>query len=187
MERSHRWSNCLRPRCLGCSCIAAGNWVDGVMIPFVARKLLMDWNWVIIATALSYVIGIVALFVVPANRKPGEATAWLLLIFLAPFLGAILFLVFGSPKLSRRRRAQQRAMNDWIKYLVADADRMPELRAILDPPLSPRYEPFARLNANLSDMPALAGNTVELLTSYAGAVDRIVADIDGAQRYVHVE
>jgi cardiolipin synthase len=57
----------------------------------------MDWNWVIIATALSYVIGIVALFVVPHNRKPGEATAWLMLIFLAPFLGAILFLLLGSP------------------------------------------------------------------------------------------
>jgi len=53
--------------------------------------LCTDWDWVIITTALSYVIGIVALFVVPHNRKPGEATAWLLLIFLAPFLGRSYF------------------------------------------------------------------------------------------------
>jgi len=62
----------------------------------------MDWNWVIIVGALSYAIGIVALFAVPANRKPGEATAWLMLILLAPFLGAILFLLLGSGMLLDR-------------------------------------------------------------------------------------
>ena len=56
----------------------------------------MEWNWITIFGALaslgvfSYVIGTLALFVIPANRKPGEATAWLLLIFLAPVLGAVL-------------------------------------------------------------------------------------------------
>ena len=63
----------------------------------------MDWNWVIVAGALSYVIGIVALFVVPANRKPGEATAWLMLIFLAPFLGRSCFSCSAAP--SSRARA----------------------------------------------------------------------------------
>jgi cardiolipin synthase len=33
-------------------------------------------------------------------------------------------------------------------------------------------------------MPALAGNTVELLADYVSAVDRIVSDIDDAQRHV---
>ena len=147
----------------------------------------MDWNWVIIVGALSYAIGIAALFVVPANRKPGEATAWLMLILLAPILGAILFLLLGSPKLSRWRRTQQRAMDDQIKQAVAQAALLPELRAIIDPPIPPPYEPTVRLTANLGGMPALAGNSVELLSDYDGAIDRIVADIDAAQHYVHVE
>ena len=75
----------------------------------------MEWNWITIIGALSYVFGILALFFIPANRKPGEATAWLLLIFLAPLLGLILFLLLGSPNLSRWRREQQRAMNQRIK------------------------------------------------------------------------
>jgi cardiolipin synthase A/B len=147
----------------------------------------MNWNWITIAGVLSYLIGIIALFVVPANRKPGEATAWLLLIFLAPVFGVILFLLLGSPKLSRLRRAHQRAMNERIKHLAAAAEQEPELRTIVDPAVPMRYEPLVSLIAQLSGMPVLARNSVELLTDYVGMVDRIVRDIDGAQRYVHLE
>ena len=147
----------------------------------------MQWNWITIAGLLTYLIGIGALFMIPANRKPGEATAWLLLIFLAPFLGAALFLLLGNPKLSHWRRSQQRAMNERIKYLAEEAEQIPVLRPIVDPPLPERYEPIVRLIARLSGMPAMAGNTVELTTDYAGAINLIVKDIDAAERYVHLE
>ena len=147
----------------------------------------MDWTWITILGALSYLIGILALFIIPANRKPGEATAWLLLIFGAPILGAILFLLLGSPKLSKWRREQQRAMNERIKHLAEDAEQNPELRPVVDPPLPARYEPHVKLIAQLTGMPAMAGNTVELLPDYIGAVDRIVQDIDSAKHFVHLE
>src|SRR5690554_4863925 len=147
----------------------------------------MEWNWVTIIWLLSYLIGILALFVIPANRKPGEATAWLMLIFLAPLLGAILFLLLGSPKLSRWRRDQQRAMNERIKDLAEEAEQTPELNPIVDPPLSSRFEPHVNLIAELTGMPVMAGNTVELLSDYIGAIDRIVEDIDAAKRFVHIE
>src|SRR6185436_21137342 len=100
----------------------------------------MEWNWITIFGALaylgvfSYIIGILALFTIPANRKPGEATAWLLLIFAAPLLGAILFLLLGSPKLSQWRRDQQRAMNERVKEFVEESEQKPELRPIVHPP-----------------------------------------------------
>jgi len=147
----------------------------------------MEWNWITILGGLSYLVGILALFIIPANRKPGEATAWLLLIFLAPILGAILFLLLGNPKLSKWRRELQRAMNERIKELAEDAEQMPELRPIVDPALPSRFEPFVNLIAQLSGMPVMAGNTVELLPDYVGAVERIVEDIDLARRYVHLE
>ena len=147
----------------------------------------MELNWITIVGALSYLISIAALFIVPGNRKPGEATAWLLLMFLAPILGLILFLLLGNPNLSKVRRDQQRAMNERIKYLAEDAQQTPGLHAVFDPPVPTRYEPLASLNARLSGMPALAGNTVELFTDYAGAIECIVRDIEAAQRYVHLE
>jgi cardiolipin synthase len=147
----------------------------------------MEWNWITIAGVLSYLIGIAALFFIPANRKPGEATAWLLLIFLAPFFGVILFLLLGSPDLSRWRRHQQRVMNERIKYVAEAAEQDPQLRHLVDPPLPGGFQQIARLNARLSGMPVMAGNTVELLTDYAGAIECIVKDIDAAERYVHLE
>lgn len=147
----------------------------------------MEWNWITVAGVLSYVIGIGAMFIIPSNRKPGEATAWLLLIFLAPIFGAVLFLLLGNPKLSAWRREQQRAMNERIKDLAEEAERIPEFRPIVDPPVPARYMPLVQLTARLSGMPVMAGNAVELLTDYAGAAYRIAEDIDLAKHYVHLE
>ena len=147
----------------------------------------MNWNWISYLGELSYLIGVIALFVIPANRKPGEATAWLLLMFMAPFVGVILFLLVGTPKLSSWRRDQQRAMNERIKHLAEEAEETPALQSIVDPPIPARYEPFVSLNARLTGMPVIAGNTVELFPDYVGAVECIVRDIDRAQRYVHLE
>jgi len=147
----------------------------------------MEWNWITILEILSYLIGIWALFIIPANRKPGEATAWILLIFLAPILGATLFLLMGSPKLSSWRRKQQQNMNRRIKEFAEAAEHTPALAPIVDPPLPVRYEPHVNLITQLTGMPVMAGNTVELLSDYVGAVDQIVRDIDAAQRFVHLE
>ncbi|HEX5807995.1 MAG TPA: cardiolipin synthase, partial [Anaerolineales bacterium] len=143
--------------------------------------------WITILGALTYLIGVLALFIIPANRKPGEATAWLLLIFAAPILGAILFLLLGSPKLSKWRRDQQQHMNERIKDLAEEAEQTPALAPIVDPPLSSRFEPHVNLIAQLTGMPVMAGNTVELLPDYVGAIDRIVRDIDAAKHFVHIE
>src|SRR6266511_4559999 len=98
----------------------------------------MNTTWAIVSALLallSVAICIVALFVVPVNRKPSSATAWLMLIFGLPYLGAILFLLLGSPKLSRRRRAQQRTMDELLRKAVFDARQMPTLHELLDPPV----------------------------------------------------
>ncbi len=147
----------------------------------------MEWNWITILGILSYLIGLLALFIIPANRKPGEATAWLLLIFLAPILGAVLFLLLGNPKLSQWRRDQQRTMNEHIKDAAEKAEQIPALAPIIDPPLPMHFEPHVNLIARLTGMPVMAGNTVELLPDYIGAVDQIVRDIDAANHFVHLE
>src|SRR5437660_2072149 len=109
----------------------------------------MFFNWATISALigiLGWVIAIVMLFIVPVNRKPSSATAWLLLIFLLPYFGLILFLLLGSPKLPKRRRAEQHNMSELISKAIAEARTQPELAPILDPEISPRYQPFINLN-----------------------------------------
>src|SRR4051812_28773282 len=110
----------------------------------------MNASWTTVATALyllEWPIIAAALFVVPRNRRPGAATAWLMLVMLFPYVGLLLFFLIGSPNLSRRRRAQQRIMD----RLIADtiARRADALDRVFDPAIPPRYEPIVRLAANL--------------------------------------
>jgi cardiolipin synthase len=150
----------------------------------------MTGNWPTIAAIvylLAWVIFITALYVAPRNRKPGEATAWLMLIFLLPFLGFIVYLILGSPKLSKHRRAMQRTMSDTIAQAVAAIRQRNDLAALVNPPIAERYRPLVALNERLGGMPAFGGNQIDLLPDYQGAVDCIIQEIDSAQRFVHVE
>ena len=63
---------------------------------------------------LDWVIRIAALIIVPRDRKPTAAMAWLLAIFLIPFIGVILFLLIGDTKLPRKRRERQEDLNRLI-------------------------------------------------------------------------
>jgi cardiolipin synthase len=151
--------------------------------------MFLNW-WFAISTfiALSgWIIAILMLFIVPVDRKPSSATAWLLLILLVPYLGLVLFLLLGSPKLPKKRRAEQRNMSELISKVVAEARTQPGMAAILDPDIPARYQPFVKLNTNLASLPAIAGNAVELLPEYNAVFARIAQDIDGAQHFVHVE
>lgn len=152
--------------------------------------MILPLNWhkfVDIAYLATWPIIIAALFVVPRNRKPGSATAWLMLIVLLPYLGALLYLLIGSPKLSRRRRAQQRRSDRIIAERVARNRSDPDLAHIFVPEISERHEPFVRLNKALCGMPAVAANTVELIADYDEAIAAMTAAVDSARDFVHLE
>src|SRR5512142_706018 len=94
-------------------------------------------NWAVVESILivvGYLIPVVALFIVPTNRKPTAATAWLLVMFILPYIGLLVFLVIGSPKLPRWRRAQQRTMEARIEALAAQVKELPGMALMIDPP-----------------------------------------------------
>ncbi len=152
--------------------------------------MIWTWTWSTdfsIIAIIGWIIPLVMLFFVPVNRKPSSATAWLMLIFLLPYIGLIIFFLIGSPKLSRRRRAQQQTMDALISKAIADAEQQPELTALLQPVIPSRYEPFVTLNTNLGFLPAFGGNGVELLPDYDNTFKRIAEEIDAAKKFVHIE
>ncbi|NTU78398.1 MAG: cardiolipin synthase [Chloroflexales bacterium] len=147
-----------------------------------------SWTWLfIVFTIAGWLIPIAMLFVVPVNRKPSAATAWLMLVFALPWIGLALFLLLGSPKLSPRRRHIQREINGYISAFIAKAREDPALTPMVAPLVPERYQPFVELGTALGALPALAGNAVEILTDYDDMLARIAADIDAARLFVHVE
>ncbi|MFT2818239.1 cardiolipin synthase [Leifsonia sp. A12D58] len=127
-------------------------------------------------------IRIAALIIVPRDRKPTAAMAWLLAIFLIPFVGIILFLIIGSPRLPKRRREKQDELNQIIQEraagldLVGDRSNWPVWFASL-----------VHQNQDLGSLPAVGGNTATLIGDYQASIDAMTAEIDTAERFVHVE
>jgi cardiolipin synthase len=78
-------------------------------------------------------------------------------------------------------------MDELITAAAAQFRARPELKEAANPTLDQRYQPIAKLNEKLGGMPVFGGNKVELLPDYDGAIARIAAEIDQAERFVHVE
>ena len=80
-----------------------------------------------IATALyllDLAIKVVAIGVVPRNRRPASGMAWLLLIFIIPFAGFIVFLVLGRTRIERRRGEKQAEVNALVVERTAGLPTM---------------------------------------------------------------
>lgn len=136
---------------------------------------------------VSLVIPFIMLVFVPRNRRPSSATAWLLLMFMVPYVGLVLFLLLGSPKLTVKRRTQQRQMDDLVRAEVTALRQREDLADDLNPHVAERYEPFVCLSTNLGGLPAFGGNTVTLIDDYEGAIAAICREVERAQSHVHIE
>ena len=138
-----------------------------------------------IATALyllDLAIKVIALGVVPKNRRPSSGMAWLLLILLVPFFGIVIFLVLGHTRLGRRRDEQQAEVNAIVAERTAD---VPTIEA--DFPGPAYVESVATLNRNLGAQPAMPGNEVDLFPGYGDSIAAMTADVEKATSWVHVE
>ncbi len=132
------------------------------------------------AFLLDLAIKVVALIIIPRDRKPTAAMAWLLAVFLIPFVGILLFLLIGSVKLPARRREEQARINEII------AERAP--RGAADAAAWPRwFQRVEQQNRELTSLPAVGGNTATLIDDYQGSIDAMAAAIDEATSFVHVE
>ena len=82
--------------------------------PIPLAGTLPPWL-IVILTLIDLAIRVLAVGIIPGNRRPTTAMAWLLGIFFVPSVGLVLFLLFGNFRLSRRRRAQQQAVNTRVR------------------------------------------------------------------------
>jgi len=142
---------------------------------------LGSW-WLIAVFVFDVVIRIAAIIIVPRNRRPTAAMAWLLAIYFIPVIGVVLFLVIGTPRLPRKRRRKQRAINEYIQQATAGLDH-----GTLRPGAPGWFTSLVRLNTNLGAMPLSGDNEAHLIADYQESLDAMADAIRSARRYVHVE
>ncbi|TFD72525.1 cardiolipin synthase [Cryobacterium fucosi] len=136
----------------------------------------------VVALAVDFTIRVVAVIVVPRNRRPTSGMAWLLAIFFIPYLGALLFLMIGYRTLPKKRLEMQEEIN---QFILDSTEGIEQVRR--DHVWPPWLDSVVELNRNLGSMPLVGGNQARLLGDYEGTLAEMVADIDTARKYVHVE
>ncbi|WP_138946455.1 cardiolipin synthase [Plantibacter sp. M259] len=142
-----------------------------------------SWNWLgITALVLDFIIRVIAVIVVPRNRRPTAGMAWLLAIFLIPYVGVIAFLLIGNPKLPRVRRRKQYDINVYIRQTTRDL-----VKANLTSNAPAWFRSVVTLNRNLGSMPLQGGNTASLIGDYEASLHAMADEVDRAEQFVHVE
>ncbi len=125
---------------------------------------------------------VAVLGIIPSNRKPSSAMAWLLLIFLVPLPGIGLFLLLGSNRVGRRRHTKQAEVNARIQERTAHVVTLDA-----DEPGPAYVQSVTTLNRHLGTLPAFGGNSVELLPDYAESIAAMIGEINEAKTFVHVQ
>jgi len=134
-----------------------------------------------LSSALDLVFGVVILAValltaghaVVYKRDPRSAALWVLLAWLLPIAGGILYVLFGVNRVQRRAARLRRDLVR-VRTTSASAERMPVTELV----------PLARLVGEVVQRPLLPGNAIEPLVDGAEAYPAMLEAIDGARRSV---
>ena len=163
--------------------------VPARLVPFTTGDVDVTFDfpdlafwWLLAVFLFDLAIRITAIIVIPRNRRPTSAMAWLLAIYFIPFVGVLLFLLIGNPRLPRKRRQQQEQINDALRE-NGEAVSVGTLR----PGAPAWFRGLVDLNTNLGAMPLTGDNQATLISDYQASLDAMADAIRGAERYVHVE
>ncbi len=142
------------------------------------------WGWwiAIAVLAVDLTIRVFAIIIVPRNRRPTAAMAWLLAIFFIPIFGVLLFLLIGHPRLPRARRRKQALIN---QNIAAISERLHF--GTLRPNAPPWFQSLVGMNQRLGALPLSGDNGARLISDYQGSLDEMAEAVRAAEQYVHVE
>jgi cardiolipin synthase len=152
-----------------------------VLWPFPLAETLPAWL-ILLLSGADLVIRVLAVGIIPGNRRPTTAMAWLLGIFFVPALGLILFLLFGNFKLSRRRTEQQQLVNERVR---AGSSVLSDVGSKYSGP--EWVQSAAELNRRLGSIPLVDGNQVELIPGYPDSIRAMTEAVRNAKRFVNAE
>jgi cardiolipin synthase len=141
-------------------------------------------DWILAYVAVGWVIRVAMVPVVlRRDFTPGASLAWLLVVYVHPYIGFALYLLIGESRLGRRRVERHR---QFVRLLGERQRQAERHHRVARPELHPAYEPMVRQAEKISGMPTLAGNGLDLFSETGDFVTRLVADVDAARSHVHL-
>ncbi|MBV9122465.1 MAG: cardiolipin synthase [Planctomycetes bacterium] len=149
----------------------------------------MHW-WQTLGVELSALVGVVLIvitipWVLILKKESTSAVAWCLLVFFLPYVGSLLFLIFGYQHVHRPLRRKQK----FKKYFRSTnpgrrEEATPGLPARPDAPAG--WEAMARLAQRLEAFPLTHGNQVQFFEEGKAAFTAMLEAIRAARHHVHL-
>jgi cardiolipin synthase len=150
------------------------------MLTFAITDPLWAWGyWAHVVVQI-----VLAFRVVMQRRLTGETLAWIMVIWVFPIIGPLFYLLFGELRLGRRRARRFTELYPPIRRWLAE---LPQ-RSLVDwSRLDPEFESLSQMAERTVGVPSQRGNLVQLIDSWQESFDRIIADINAAERTCHLE
>jgi cardiolipin synthase len=142
------------------------------------------WILATIFFAIDWLIRVgLSIRVIMRRRPVGVSLAWLALVLIVPFVGAVAYLFLGELRLGRRRVERALALHASYGAWLSGLERRypaPAETGATDSGLS-------RMIQAGTEIPPLPGNAVHLLEHFEAIFAALIADIDRAARLCHLE
>ncbi len=140
-------------------------WQALMAIPHLALYLTIGW--------LAYLLGLGG-WIVLQKREPAATLSWLISLAALPYLGFLIYYVFGPQRIKRQRLRRGRVHN-----------ALPTLPAGLAP--SPEAIELALIGQATSGLPPTTATVAELLIDGAAKYTALLAAVAQAREHVHLE
>ncbi len=122
--------------------------------------------------------------VIMRQRQYGVTLAWLVIILLLPFLGAVIYLFFGENRIGETRAKRARESLDHYHHWLSSIRHISPVNWAQ---LSPAMEPIHNQADTLVGIPAMDGNSLELLEDSEEIICAIIKDIKQAKSTCHLQ
>lgn len=138
--------------------------------------------YLVVVAHLALQIGL-AVRVIMRRRGVGESLAWILVIFMFPFVGPLGYILLGELRLGGRRIRRFVELFPPIRqWLEEIARRTP----VPWDELGIESEPLSRMAEQTIGLPTQPGNLLELLDDWQHVFHRLIEDIERAQQSCHM-
>jgi cardiolipin synthase A/B len=159
------------------------------------QSIFSEWPWVaplLVVVSLTMSLTTVAAVLLDRRCRSQSAISWVLLVIAAPFIGPIIYWIFGKPWLSARREASYLAVAEERSETRrrdeaggAGAARRRARESVFRSLTQDQRHIATQASSISGDFP-LGGNDIELFDEAEELFRRMAEDIGRAERHVHI-
>lgn len=144
------------------------------------------WTIVILFLIAIAVLLLVGTVIFLENRNPEKTVAWLIVLIALPFIGFMLYLVFGRNARKRKLFYHKHIGESHLKRIVFE-----QTQRLIDAEVvqrgSGRLLRLMRLILNSADAPLTAHNRVQVLTDGPSKFKALFDELERAEHHIHLE